>query len=230
MSEYQSTPNYVQAKKGFPWGCLIAGCASVFLLMIVLAVGTGIGGYYLYIGQMAKYTSESPKELPTIEYTPEEIKEITKRVESFKSSLDKGENPPPMVLTGDDINAMISQNKDLRGRVFVRIDEGKVTADVSFPMDAFPGAKGRYFNGSVAADVSLDNGVLIVTLDTAEVNGQTVPQQFIDAMRKENLAKDLYKDPETARTLGKFESLVIDGEKIILTPKAIRETEAKKPE
>ncbi len=227
MSESQLSPNFVKPSKQFPWGCLLGGCATVFLLMIGLAIGTTIAGFYFYKGQVAKYTSETPKELPTIEYSPDEIKEITTRIESFKQTIEKGDSPPPMILTGDDINAMISQNEDLRGKVFVRIDNGEVTADVSFPMDAFPGAKGRFFNGSVTADVSLENGVLIVTLDDAEVNGQPVPKQLIDAMRKENLAKDLYKTPEIAKTLSKFESLLIDDEKIVLTPKATREvTEA----
>ncbi len=219
MSESQLNPNFVKPSKQFPWGCLLGGCATVFLLMIGLAIGTTIAGIYFYKGQVAKYTSETPKELPTIEYSPEEVKEITNRIETFKKTIEKGDVPPPMILTSDDINAMISQNKDLQGRVFVRIDSGEVTADVSIPMDAFPGAKGRFFNGSVTADVSLDNGVLIVTLADAEVNGQGVPPQLIDAMSKENLAKDLYKDPEIAKTLSKFESLVIDDEKIILTPK-----------
>ena len=230
MNEYQASPTYVQTKKRFPWGCLLGGCATVFLLMIGLTVGGGVAGYYFYKGQIVKYTSESPKELPTIEYSPEEIKEVMNRVEAFKLAVEKGETPPPMVLTADDINAMISQNDQMRGRVFMGIDDGKVTADVSFPMDAFPGAKGRFFNGSIAADVSLEDGILIVTLADAEVNGQQVPQQFRDAMSQQNLAKDLYNDPEVARTLGKFESLVIDGEKIILTPKASREPKEANPQ
>ena len=142
MSESQLEPNFVKPSKQFPWGCLLGGCATVFLLMIGLAIGTGIAGFYFYKGQVAKYTSETQKELPTIEYSPDEIKEITTRIESFKTTIEKGDSPPPMILTGDDINAMISQNEDLRGRVFVRIDNGEVTADVSIPMDAFPGAKG----------------------------------------------------------------------------------------
>ncbi len=220
FDEPQTAPKYVKSSKSFPWGCLLGGCATVALLMIGLAVGTSVAGYYFYKGQISKYTSESPKELPTVEYAPDEIKEITARVESFKSTLEKGNTPPPMILTADDLNALISQQEMLRGKVFVKIDDGQVTADVSFPTDVFPGAKGRYFNGSVSANVALENGVLIVTLAAAEVNGQQVPEQIVQAMRKENLAKELYKDPEIAKTLSKFESLLIEADKIILTPKA----------
>ncbi len=220
MSQSPGIPNYTPAKK-FPWGCLLGGCATVLLLMLVLVIGSGVAGFYFYKGQVAKYTSESAKELPTVEYLPEEIEEITQRVESFKSSLEKGETPEQIVLSADDLNALISQQEDLRGKLFVRIDDGQVTADVSVPADMVPWAKGRYFNGSVSANVSLESGILIVTLADAEVNGQKVPGEFMDAMKKENLVKELYKNPDVAKALGKFESLLIDKDKIILTPKEL---------
>lgn len=81
-------------------------------------------------------------------------------------------------------------------------------------MDAIPGGKGRYFNGSASVDASLEDGVLIVTLQDAEVNGQPVPDAYMREIRKENLAKDMYKDPEVAKRLRKFESLVIEGDKL----------------
>jgi hypothetical protein len=206
-------------EKKFPWGCLLGGCATIFLVGILAVVGSGIFGYYFVKGQVTKYTSDTPKELPTVEYPPEKVQEVTKRFETFKTTLEKGEKPEKLVLTADDINALISQNEQLRGKVFVRIENGKVSADVSLPTDAFPLGKGRFFNGSVSANASLENGVLIVTLADAEVNGEKVPEEFMGPMRKENLAKDMYKDPDVAKRLGQFESLVIEGDQIILTPK-----------
>jgi len=219
MSSLDDLPNYAPQTKRFPWGCLIGGCATVLLLMIGLAVGTGVAVFYTYKGQISKYTSESPKELPAIEYSEDEIKEVAARVESIKSSLDKGEVPKVVELTADDLNALINQNEDLRGKLFVRIDDGEVTADVSFPADLIPMAKGRYFNGSVSTNVSLENGVLIVTLADAEVNGQKIPKEIMDALKNENLAKELYKNPKIEKILGKFERLLIEKDKIILTPK-----------
>ena len=206
MSDSHLAPQYVQSSKRFPWGCLLTGCAATFLLMIGLVIGSGVAGYFFVKSQITKYTAEAPRDLPEVEYSPEEIQDITNRVETFKKSLEKGDTPPPpMILTANDINALISQQEQLRGRVFVKVDDGQVTADVSFPLDDIPGAQGRYFNGSVSANVSLENGVLIVTLADAEVKGQKVPQQIIDAMSKENLAKDVYKNPDVAKTLSKFD-------------------------
>ena len=118
-----------------------------------------------------------------------------------------------------EINALISKEEDLRGRVYVTIDDGHVAGQVSIPLDAIPGGKGRYFNASANFAVALTNGVLIVTLEDAEVKGEMVPQHVIDGMKRENLAKDLYKDPEVAETLGRIESLTLEGDKIILKPR-----------
>lgn len=222
MSDSEHNARYIPSSSRFPWGCLLGGCATVVLLMLALAIGSGVVGYYFVKGQVVKYSSETPRELPSVEYSPEEVKEITDRIDSFKTSLQKGDPPSKLELKADDINALISENKELSGKVFVRVDKGKVTADVSIPTDILPipGAKGRYFNGSVSTNVSLEKGVLIVTLQDAEVNGQKVPDEFMKAVRNENLAKEMYKDPEVAKALGKFESLVIEGDTIILTPRA----------
>lgn len=202
----------------FPWGCLLWGCLSVVLLMIVGTVGVGIAGYSFYTTQVKKYTAEKPVELPLVEYAPEDLEEIESRIQEFKETVEKGETPGEIVLTADDINALISQNKDLKGRVFVSIGEGQVSADVSMPTDAIPGAKGRYFNASVTLNVSLEQGVLIVTVEDAETNGEPVPPVFMNALRKENLAKDVYKDPKTAEIIRRFDRLIIEDNRIILKP------------
>ena len=85
-----------------------------------------------------------------------------------------------------------------------------------------PGCKGRYFNGRISLKASLENGVLIVTLEDAEVNGESLPSEFIDSLRRENLAKDAYKDPKSAEFLRKFERLTIEKDKIILTPAPLK--------
>ena len=210
-------PQYVQPKR-FPWGCLLGGCLTVFLLGLIGTGVVGYLGYSYYMGQVTKFTAAEPADIPKVEKSKEESEAVQKRFEDFKAALERNEAPPPLVLTSDEINAMIATNDDFKGKMFVTIDDGEVSAQASFPADFIPGGKGRYFNGRVSLKVSLENGVLIVTLDEAEVNGEPLPSQFLDAMRGENLAKDAYKDPKSAEFLKKFESLKIEKDKIILTP------------
>ncbi len=197
----------------------MVGCLSVFVIGLLGVLGTGAGGYYFYKSQINKYTSEQPRVLPVAEIDEERLKELQTTFASFKEDVDAGKTPQQLILTEDDINAMISENKDIRGHVHVKIQEGKIAAEVSFPTDAIPGAKGRYFNGSISLNASLEDGVLLVLVQDAEVNGTPIPESFMAEFRKENLAKDIYKDPETAAKLKLFEKLEVRDNQIILTPK-----------
>jgi hypothetical protein len=214
-------PVYLSPGKPFPWGCLIGGCLGTLLLMVGGLVAVGVGSVWFYNQQIAKYTSDQARELPLVEVTPEELEQLELRVEEFQEKFEQGETPEQLILTADDINALISKQEQLRGRVFVTLDDDLIEAEVSIPASAIPGGKGRYFNGAVTLNASLEDGVLIVTLQDAEVNGQAVPEELMSEIRKENLAKDLYKDPDVAKKLRKFESLVVEGDRIILTPKSV---------
>ena len=195
------------------------GCATVAGLMLLLVVGGGVGGYFYLKGQITHYTSETPEKIPEVKYSEEQQISVQERVETFRSSLDKDNADAPLVLSAEELNALISENKDLKGRVFLRLDEGKASADVSFPTDAFPMGKGRYFNGSVSVKVILQNGVLIVTLDEAEVNGEKVPEEILKQMRGQNLAKDAYKDAATASVISKIDKVVIEKDQITIVPR-----------
>lgn len=212
-------PQVVPVGKSFSWGCLWGGCLGAMLLMLVLVVVVGFGTYRVYKRQIAQYTSPEARPLPVVELSTEELEELETRVESLQETVEEGEVPEPLVLDSDDLNALISREEQLRGRVFVTIENGLIQAEVSFPADAIPGGKGRFINGSAHINASLEDGELVVTLDSVEANGHTVPEAFMDGLRKQNLAKDANKNPEIAALIDQFERLAIEGDKLILTPK-----------
>lgn len=206
--------------KPFAWGYLLGGCLTVLVVMVGGMVALGFGSFWFYKQQVTQYTSEEARPLPVVEVTAEKLEQIESRVEAFQEQVEQqGPPPEPLILNSDDVNALISNEEKLRGKVFVTIEDGLVQADVSLPTDGIPGGEGRYFNGSVSLEASLEDGVLLVKLQQAEVNGAPVPKAFMQAMRNQNLAKDVYKNPELAEKLSKFERLVVEGDQIILTPK-----------
>jgi hypothetical protein len=213
-------PTYASPRKPFRWGCLIGGCLMTMLLVVGVMVAVGFGTYHFFTQQVAQYTSTEPRQLPVVEVAPEKMKEIEARVDTFQKDVDQGQALDPLVLTSDELNALIAQQEKLRGHVFVTIEDGLIQADVSFPTDELPGGQGRYFNGSARINASLEDGELIVKLESAELDGQPIPESFMNPLRKQNLAKDVNKDPEVAKTLAKFERLEIEGDRLILTPKA----------
>ena len=208
-----------EQKKGSR-GCFYC-CLSSFFVILVLAVGGLFAGYWFVTGQVVKYTADTPADIPVVEFSEEEVEEIQARIDTFKESIEEGDQPEDLVLTAEEINALIAKDDDLRGRVYVSIADDQVSGQVSIPTDAIPGGGGRYFNASASFNVALENGVLIVTLAAAEVNDEEVPQEIIDAMSQENLAKDLYKNPEVAELISKFESLTVQEDVIILTPRSV---------
>lgn len=132
------------------------------------------------------------------------------------------DGPTELILTADEINGLIANQDALRGKLFVRIENGEVTGDVSFKIDEIPGVEnlpgieGRFFNASVTLDVSLENGSLIVQAVDAEVKGKPVPEDFMKGMRDQNLAKDAVKDVKTAKMMRKIESIEVKDDKIVV--------------
>jgi hypothetical protein len=210
----------------FPWGCLLGGCLGTILLGF-LAIGLiGYAGYSYFQRQVAKYTSDAPIELPSVNISQEEVDAIKSRLEDFQKQFESGEAPQELIITEDEINALIAGDSDLKGRVYIQIEDGNLRADVSIPLDQFPGGKGRYFNGSVTLHVQMENGVIVANVVDAEANGSPIPEDVMVEFRKQNLAKELYKDVKTAEALQRCESLVVESDRIVLK---VRQKTADKP-
>ena len=110
------------AEKSFPWGCLLGGCLSVVLLIVIGISATFYAGYRLYKSKLESYTSSQPVEIKSVEYTDQEVAAVKQRIEDFKAALEKGDAPEQLVLTADEINAIIGSQKELKGRLFVTIE------------------------------------------------------------------------------------------------------------
>ncbi|MEM6328962.1 MAG: hypothetical protein AAF790_01805 [Planctomycetota bacterium] len=219
-SNAYDAPTAPPEKRGrgcFFYGCLIAGIGMALLLALV--VGGGFWAYSFAKGQVEAYTDEAPAEIPIVEMSEEEVAEVEARVEALTTAIDEGKPVEKMVFTADEINALIGANEDLRGKVYIRIEEGKVTGDLAIPAEGLPGGGGRHFNASATLGVSMEDGVLIVTLEDATVKGQPLPEAFITPFRQQNFAKDLYKDPQVAEKLRQIESIEVVEDKIIITPR-----------
>lgn len=210
--EYYEEP---QSKSGcggcFFWGCLIAGIA--FLLLVV---GVPLAGYFAVRHYVNQFTAEEAAPIEVVELPDEEVDALKARFEAFEEAVKADEAPEDFEITARELNGLINSEEDLKGRVFVRIQDGKVGGDLSIPADGFPGGEGRFFNATADFNVSMDGGVLIVTLADATINGAKLPQQMLDSLANENLAKEAYDDPENAKVLRRFESLEIQGDRILL--------------
>ncbi len=229
--------NRPPAKTKSGLGCWIWGCLGLVVFMLIAIVGVGFGAYYFVTKQVANYTDTAPAEVPVVEMPPEELEALEARIESFTSQVrgadeTASETTPngetestvepaaepvkELVLTANDINALIASNAELKGKLFVEIEDGRVRGKASFPADAFPGGKGRFFNADAEFSVSMQDGLIMIRLTDASVKGERLPEQLLDGFSRENLAKELYANPENAEMLRKFDRIEVVDDTIVL--------------
>src|SRR5262245_8715312 len=110
MSDAQTAP---KKKKG----CLFYGCLAVVIVTVLGAAVTFFAVRYAIRSlhaMMEKYTETQPMTLQPIKLSPEDLKSLRVRVDSFGDSLRKGAlSPTELVLTGDEVNALVVGNPGL---------------------------------------------------------------------------------------------------------------------
>jgi hypothetical protein len=228
-------PEFYQAPKFSPEydeprsrqrGCFFYGCVIASVLIVLMIIALALVAYLAIRTAnryLEEYTATAPRELPKVDLSEEQRKEAVDRLKAFRQAVNEGTATEPLVLTGDDLNALLEEEPQLKGRVHLTVEGDEVKGQVSIPLSVFLDTsftQGRYLNGEAKFKASLDNGVLIVTLDSLEVNGKSPPEQIMTDIRKQNLARDAYKDPKNAEMMRRFESLQIKDGKIILKPRA----------
>jgi len=198
--------------------CFIIGCSFLLLLCVISGVALYIGVKGAINKYVQEYTEEQPRPLPRVERSEEEIDAVIERADRFTEAVSKGEPISPLVLSSEDINTLIQYHpkwKDLNDIVYVSIEDDKIRGEISLPLEKVSPFlfRGRYLNGSAAFTTYLMNGRLFVFLESAEVKGKAIPEPLIQEISKENLAKDVGENPETAAVLENLESIeVADGQ------------------
>jgi hypothetical protein len=204
-------------------GCLFYGCITgiICLVAILLALLLGLHQFKKVLSQ---YTDTRPMPLPAAQMDPAQASQVQRRVESFQEALRGGHAASALVLTADDIDALIATSPDfqaMKGKVYVTINESQVKAQVSVPMDqiGLPLFKGHYLNGTGTFAVSLQNGTLLVALQEMTVKGKPLPAIYLDKLRNQNLAAGFNSNPNASAVLNRLEDIRISDGKLTLVPK-----------
>jgi len=225
--EFYQAPKFTPESQQPPYqqprqrGCFFYGCiiASILMVLVLIFIGLALFFTYRFATQMVEqYTAAAPRDLPKVEMPAEQRASLKKRVEEFRKAVEEGKAVEPLVLTSQDLNALIEEEPQLKGKVYLKIEGDKLKGQVSIPLEKIGLAmfRGRYLNGEADLKASLDNGILIVTLDALEVNGKSPPPEVMTKLREQNLAKDAYSNPKNAEMLRKVESMEIKDGKVII--------------
>lgn len=175
-------------------GCFFYGCLGALLIAVVGLVLVGIVGVYLarFSSRLIdEYTATSPEPVPVVELPKAEVEAIEGRVQAFQDAAGAGQ-ASTLVLSAQDLNALIAEDPNLRGRLAVEIEGNQLQGRLSFPLEElglpgflFGGLKGRYLNGSARMTPTLvSSGKLAVRIDELTVKGQPVSEEFLKALRE----------------------------------------------
>ena len=202
------------------------GCGSLLALLIL----GGFIGYALVktlvVGLMEQYTDTQPRDLPQLSMPETQAREVCVRVNAFQAALKDGKASEPLLLSGDDINALIKYHPSwskAASNVYVSVENSKIRGEISIPLEGISQkAKGRYLNGSGVISAQLMDGRLLIFLDSLEVKGKDVPEEFIKAFRSENLAKDVNENEKMAESLARLESITVRDGQVRIVPKQVK--------
>ncbi len=208
-------------------GCFFYGCLTLVVVLVVGAFGLYFGTRYLVNRLVARYTSPTPMAVPRVEATPEEIRGVQARFKEFAEALQAGRPAAPLSLSERELNLLLNhapQAGEFKDHVHVAIVGNKLRGTLSLPLErlglGWRALRGRYFNGMAEIKAVLENGILLVTLDALEVNGQPVPERVMAGIRSQNLAKDLYKDAASVELLKKLEAIAVEDGRLLIRPRA----------
>jgi hypothetical protein len=188
-------------------------------LLLVVAVGVYMA-YRFVIGKVDEYTDTEPMELPTLLLTQTELEELNQRLSEFGEAVREGEATEPLVLQGEEINALVANEEEFRDHVYLTIEDDEIKGQISLPLDQL-GFKGRYLNGAAGFRVVLQNGDLAVNVTSVEVKGKPFPEEFMQQLRAQNMAEGATEDPEVQAVLEKIESITVEDGRLTITPKAV---------
>src|SRR5262249_2041600 len=109
-----------------------------------------------------RYTDTQPMPLPQVSISSAALDQLLRRVEDFRDDLRAGRTPAPLVLSADEVNALIANDpelKSVKGKFYVLLNGDALKAKVSLPMEdlGLPRFHGGYLNGTASLGIELHN-------------------------------------------------------------------------
>jgi hypothetical protein len=175
-------------------GCLFYGCATVAGLALLAMIAVGASLYYLNRAArqlVASYTAPAPVPIPVVELPKTEKEALTQRMEAFETAAEAGQ-PDSITLTAEQVNALIADDDDLRGKVAIEIPNDTIKARVSLPLGdlGLPefiagGLSGRYLNGTATLEPAIVGHTLRLNVRDIEAAGRKVDPAFIERLQED---------------------------------------------
>lgn len=180
--------------------------------------------------QMIELTSTEEVALTAPVASPAEITEAVEKFDEFRTGLEPGGSPVPIVLTAEELNLLIWNHPAMAhfpGKAKVDIVGDVLETEFSLGIDELPlpegyfkeKLKGRHVHGTAGMKLEVLGGSPTLYLQSLSVNGVAVPEAVLTEFRSQNLLESANDRPEFGDFLRKIDNLHLENGQIVIQPK-----------
>jgi hypothetical protein len=220
-------------KSRFEAGACLGGCL-LLLAVIGLIVGAVIWGAFSTYQGIYQMTSPEPRSFEPI---PSVAAQNAVRLKwlALLDALQKGEEVE-FNFSADDLNGWFfgnGKNADLILHLRFRTTEDWIVAEVSLPLSfvaqvpMLPSVRGRFFNGKIAARLTIEKDELKINSLDIEGNGHRLPWLFTGQGYRDTVRQTLEQGirarlPEGDALLSRLESIHVENGQIIVRFRGVK--------
>ncbi len=160
-------------------GCFGRGCLIFVVFILVLAAAFAAGTFLAVRYLRTSYFVTAPAELPASNATDQERELVRAKWYEFERAA-RAHTASRVELTADELNALISSERDLRGKAFVSIEGNTARLQLSIPLSFSRLMKGRYMNAECTVQSDPDGVPANAHITSVIVNGKPVAEDVLD--------------------------------------------------
>lgn len=215
------------------WNYLLIGAFIVAAGLSILLIAAAIIVPRVIDRTIERYTDAAPISGETADLRETDYAALRNRVENFADAVDSGTAAEPLVLTSDEVAALIQREvqaelnateDDPDVQLWLRIEGDRLKGPVSIKTDElavglFEGLRDRYLNGVATLDVGHSNGQIHVRLDDFQIDGESIPTWIMDGVR-DGINTAVADSRELSKLGRKLESIEIRDGQAVVRPKA----------
>lgn len=193
-----------------------------FALVVLAGLGlAAVASLFLYWRSLVQtYTTTTPEPLPAVRGTEMDRTALLARWSLFYENVRQGVPTPPFEIGADEINLLLAADPQMRDRLRIELTNGSVFGRFTFPL-AQSGQQelaNRHLNGRARLHLDFTDGWLTLTVAEMEANGRPIPKWLLRRLQRENLLRDLDRQPEMLEFLRQLAAIEVVGDRLILRP------------
>lgn len=224
--------------KSRKWSDIVIFSLFAFLIgMTIMLVVASMVVPKVINSSVDTYTDAVPMAMPVVEHDEALAEKVEERLDTFVTALTRDESidedgtrttevVEELVLSEDELNALLHSDKNLRDTVRLSFNDGRLRMQLSIPLEsdvAFgpwrASMRGRYINGIAEMELGLGESGLAIELVSFEVSGKEVPDWLLGKLQQEIEGEDFWASEDVQKVVEQLGDVEILGDLLILSPK-----------